>query len=206
MYVLHVRCFWCHLGIAFIDVQQPASLRALSPDNPTPLTLVHSSRTVSGPENILEYLDGEWQQQTTLILPAKPYEKSRVRAVCDVITKRVIANYYTARSCQSPSEAKSAVVKMLQGILQVFSLTTEDDGCFLMGDKLGLADILLAPFAQRICVALKSQLHLNVPTCSKFEPFWSWWNSMQTQDCYVKSAMTDENLLNLHDKLNRFEN
>ena len=186
-----------HKGIKFEYVEQdpydktPEWL-AVNPRGLVP-AIVHNGTTVYDSQICIEYVDESWCTGKAL-LPKDPYERAFVRIWSDHITKKIVPPFYAMlikETEQERQESKDAILNNIQLLMNAMS----ENGPFFLGNEFGMVDIMLAPYAQRIPVLLKTYRGFDIPDNEKFSRYYRWWNAVKDVDAVAQTFQPEDNLI-----------
>ena len=132
-----------------IDLRaKPAWLLRISPLGRVPALITHDERAVVESTVINEFL--EETSPGKRLLPAEPWERARQRVLIHRVDSRFVPSGFKWL-CFGGDEYKRAWRRELEFWNQAL---VEGGGPFLGGVEMGLADVTLAPFAERLEAAL----------------------------------------------------
>jgi glutathione S-transferase len=142
-----------------IDLKnKPADFAALSPHGHVPL-LVHGGLRLWESAVILEYLDEAFPEQP--LMPSRPAERAKARLWIDFANSRLLAATHRMIFTTDESSRRGLVADMIESVRHLEREMTErpQDGPYLLGADLSLADIALHPWFEQAA------------TLERFSPF-----------------------------------
>ncbi|GAA5893982.1 hypothetical protein JCM8208_001298 [Rhodotorula glutinis] len=124
--------------------------------------------------------------------PADPVQRAEARYFAQRFTDVVTSAWYQV-TMQGKPEAGAA---LLEGVAEVQSLLNRHKGTFLLGDKLSIGDLAVAPFVGRIFTLGKAGLipdetFSKLASDSKFEPIRAYHDALTSRPSW-KDTFDDE--------------
>ncbi|XP_062583696.1 uncharacterized protein LOC134245435 [Saccostrea cucullata] len=161
-----------------------AEFLRLNPRGLVPVLEVNG-RAVYESDICIEFID-EYGGQANKLLPSDPVERANTRIICGFISREIIPAFYgmlLKQDKNTQEKIKSELLKSLKTLMEFKS----DSSTFFGGDRLGMADIMLVPFALRFPV-LKHHRGFEVPQGGNFKSFHKWMSACKEQPSIVKSS------------------
>jgi len=166
---------------------KPPELLEINPNGQVPAMIDQGYKLYES--NIcVEYIDETWESPSRCdILPKEPGEKARARMWCDFIEKKVITPFFCMRKEEERENAKQ---KVLNGFSTISNEFLKSGGPYFAGSKIGLVDIALAPFINRLIIA-EYFFNFKVPQTEKYIGFHKWWENIQQHPSYMATKVDD---------------
>jgi glutathione S-transferase len=154
-----------------IDLQnKPGWLLEMNPLGRVP-ALLHDGRAICESLVICEYLEDAFPDACRQLLPAEPYERAQQRAlIARVESRSVPAGFRFLCYGTEHEQMWRDELSYLDGCLSA--------GPFFGGDLFGMADVALAPFIERLDVALRAHRGLGIDaacTAGGLTALGKWW-------------------------------
>ena len=170
---------------------------AINPRGLVP-AMVHHGKTIYESAVCLEYIEDVWTGEPSLF-PKEPYSKAYARMWGDFIAKKLVPAFYTCLVKQREEEQAAAKQQILDGLLE-FSKAMDETGPFFHGDSLGYTDIMFAPWAVRIPVALTHYRSFDVPRSREYDRYHKWFDAVRTHHVVVQTTEAPEDILKMYKK------
>jgi len=157
--------------------------------------LIHGNDIVIESLIINEYIDEAWPDKN-LLFPSTsdPMKRAKTRIALDFMGKKMIPPFITLHRTKDASEREAAVENLSTGMEEFFQ-GASDRGPFYDGDKFGIIDVALAPFAARMEV-LEEFIDLKIFSENKFSRFQSWWASVKERPSVKATTSSRDKFLN----------
>jgi len=157
--------------------------------------LIHGNDIVIESLIINEYIDEAWPDKN-LLFPSTsdPMKRAKTRIALDFMGKKMIPPFITLHRTKDASEREAAVENLSTGMEEFFQ-GASDRGPFYDGDKFGIIDVALAPFAARMEV-LEEFIDLKIFSENKFSRFQSWWTSVKERPSVKATTSSRDKFLN----------
>lgn len=133
----------------------------------------------------IEFID-EYGGPTNRLLPTEPMARAKTRIICGFISREIIPAFYGLLLKQdkiAQEKIKAALLHNLKTLLTY----KPDSTPFFGGDKLGMADIMLVPFAMRFPV-LSHYRGFAIPETGDYESFHRWVKACKEQTSVIKTT------------------
>ena len=166
---------------------KPPELLDINPDGQVP-AMVDQGHKLYESNICVEYIDETWESPTGLdIMPKDPPGKARARIWCDFIEKKFITPFFCMRKEEERENAKQ---KMLNGLTKISNEMAQSEGPYFDGSEIGMVDIALAPFINRLRIA-EYFFDFKVPQTEKYTGFHKWWDNIQKHPSYIATKVDD---------------
>lgn len=133
----------------------------------------------------IEFID-EYGGPNNKLLPLDPMERAKTRIICGFISREVIPAFYGMLLKQNKDTQEKIKSELLQNLKTLMEYKSESSTYF-GGDKLGMADIMLLPFALRFPV-LRHYRGFEIPMNDNYKNFHKWITACKEQPSVVKSS------------------
>lgn len=160
-----------------IPYYKPKSLLELNSRGLIP-TLQYDNKPLYESTVILEFLEGNFQERGSKLLPADPYTRVQARIWIDFVTTRVIILPSFHRFLQSQSDSFDKGRSEFLDTLKQFSNAMNDNPPFFLGERPSLVDFAMAPWAVRLWVFDHYKGGLQIPKACEGgvdEKSWNRW-------------------------------
>ncbi|KAI4118344.1 MAG: hypothetical protein LQ338_007421 [Usnochroma carphineum] len=147
------------ISYQYIEVNpydKPASLLKLNPRGLVP-TLSYQNEPLYESNVICEFLEDAFPDHGPRLLPNDAYQKARCKIWMDFVTTRIIPGFHRFLQWQPSDSAPpiDGVRKEFLGTLREFAeamMEKDGEGPWFGGKKIGMVDLVLAPWALRLWV------------------------------------------------------
>ena len=181
-----------HKGVDYEKVEvdlgnKPASLFEINPLGTVPA--IHDlGQNIYESLICIEYVDDMWESPSgRKLLPDDPAGRAKERIWCDFVGKKIIPNFFGITMEKSREEASQKFLDAMKALQEAMA----SPGPFFGGADLGLMDICLAPFANRM-VFLKKCFQFEVPKTDEYKRYNEWWEALQNHPTYKATKLDDE--------------
>ena len=165
---------------------------AINPRGLVPV-IVHKGKSVYESSICIEYVDEAFHTDKRL-LPEDPYERARVRILCDFITKTLIPPYYKLLQKKDETERSDAKECITNGLRKLFE-DYDQTSPFFGGDSLNMVDIMLAPFAYRYQVVLSHFRGFVIPEDGLLKLYHTWYKKLCSHSSFKETLPDDKKLI-----------
>lgn len=165
---------------------------AISPTGLVPV-IIHNGKTVYESHICIEYVD-EAFQTSNLLLPKDPYERARVRILCDFISKQLVPPYYRVLQLKDEADRTASKESITKGLKELFK-DFDQLQLFFGGQTLNMVDIMLAPFAYRYNVVLSHFRQYKVPQDGILEAYHTWYKNISAHKSFKDTLPDDDKLI-----------
>ena len=166
-------------------------------------TLVVDGNIIAEADVISEYLEDAFPTQGGSLMPVDAIQRSKVRHWLKVLANNSGVNaHYALLKNQEPSQDESKIKDFYKG-LESFCRMASATGPFFLGEKISLADVMLAPFYDRFRHTLKFYRGVEyVPTDLEKFPWGvraaAWAAAVENSASFQQSSSTPEHYIALY--------
>nr|XP_022338248.1 glutathione S-transferase U21-like [Crassostrea virginica] len=133
----------------------------------------------------IEFID-EYGGPTNRLLPLDPLARAKTRIVCGYISREIIPAFYGLLLKQDANTQEKIKSALLQN-LKMLMTYKQNSSPFFGGDKMGMADIMLIPFAARFPV-LSHYRGFEIPEEEGYKDFQEWLKACKEQQSVIKTS------------------
>ena len=168
---------------------------AVNPRGMVP-AIVHRGKSVYESDVCIEYINEAWETGKDL-LPTDPYERARVRILCDHIGKKIVPPFYALLMKKSEPERDMAKQNIESSLKSLFEEVEIQDGPFFGGKSLNMVDIMLFPFAYRFQLIFPHYREYRPPV-EGLERYYKWYAAVSQCESVKKTMPEDEKLIEIY--------
>ena len=133
----------------------------------------------------IEFID-EYGGPTNRLLPLDPLARAKTRIVCGYISREIIPAFYGLLLKQDANTQEKIKSALLQN-LKMLMTYKQNSSPFFGGDKMGMADIMLIPFAARFPV-LSHYRGFEIPEEEGYKDLQAWLKACKEQQSVIKTS------------------
>ncbi|ORY33554.1 glutathione S-transferase [Rhizoclosmatium globosum] len=189
--VLHEKGLWDKIEKKHIDLKnKPEWYLQLYPIGKVPAIQIKDTFL---PESaiIAEFFIENFEGVGPELLPSNPLVRAKIRLFIQQFQDAISPAFKYARG-PVDDEALAVVTKFVTTVQNsLTALTLSDDGPFLLGSKFSLAEVITAPFALRLSLALEKK-GVALPDSDKFARFHEWFNAVTTRESVLETFLGKE--------------
>jgi glutathione S-transferase len=157
---------------------------------------------------IAQYLDEKFPTQGNNLIPQLASEKATCRLFVDCFEKTISPLNVGMLIASGNSTAMEKLSKNLPTLLQTLNryleFNADESGPFILGDRFSIAEVLTAPFIQRIYPVGKSFCSIDLlEECEKAgcDRLRQWMEATLARESVKSTKVADENLINTYMKM-----
>ena len=181
---------------------KPASLLKLNPRGLVP-TLEFEGKPLYESTVIGEFLEEQYPDHDSKLLPPDAFERARMRIWIDFVTTRIIASfhrYLQFQPGQSSGTLEDVRNEYLDNLKQ-FAAEMDKDGPYFSGREPMLVDFILAPFAIRNWVFDEFKGGLDIPAGGRGWVRWQKWvDAIEQRDSLRQTTSQKEKYLPIYER------
>ena len=152
----------------------------------------HGDGTVHESMVCVEYID-EALPGPPLLLES-PLGKAKARLIAIHCTEKVIPHYYKMLMGTTAEAQETAKELLLEGLRNLIPML-DPEGPFFVGSSLGLADIALAPWWERLLSVSKAYRDFQVPNEGQFKRLHAWYAACLASEAFSKTVVDQDKLI-----------
>jgi len=127
------------------------------------------------------------------LLPTSPFARAKVRLWSKHVDLHVVPNYERLLAAHDAEARAMAREDLLQALAQFeAAMAPLAKGPFFLGDDFSMADIVLAPWWQRMCSVLRAYRKFDPSAFSRLQV---WFEAVEARPCFARTALDPEKLI-----------
>lgn len=127
------------------------------------------------------------------LLPSSPYSRAKVRLWSKHVDLHIVPNYERLLAARDPETRNMTREDLLHGLAQFeAAMAPLAKGPFFLGGDFCMADLVLAPWWQRMCTVLRAYRKFDPSAFSRLQV---WFEAVEARPCFAKTAMDPEKLI-----------
>ncbi|PWN54271.1 glutathione S-transferase [Violaceomyces palustris] len=176
---------------------KPADLLELNPKGLVPALRLEDGKGLGESTVILEYLEEAFslasEGKVPSLLPplSDAYGRALSRLACDKINRNLVPAFYRYLQAQEP-EAQARGAKEFLSALEGFTDEMDPKGPFWGGEKLGLPDVMAAPWCFRANCVLRHFRGFEIESMLQGTRYGQWQEAVFSHPAFKATTSTEE--------------
>ncbi|CAE7479473.1 GSTU19 [Symbiodinium natans] len=127
------------------------------------------------------------------LLPTSPFARAKVRLWSKHVDLHIVPNYERLLAAHDAEARAMAREDLLQSLaLFEAAMAPLAKGPFFLGDDFSMADVVLAPWWQRMCSVLRAYRKFDPSAFSRLQV---WFEAVEGRPCFARTALDPEKLI-----------